>query len=283
MPWLLWPLFVAALAGCVLAAVFARAMRRGDPAGNAMGSIWFLGALAAAWLLALVQLLVASFLPMPADAPAVLTPRAAAAAGFVLASSALAAQVLALSALLGRPGVDRRGWRAASMASAPFAVALHAAWRGIGVPSAPVAIWVCGGILVVGAVSVVRARVASVRPVVPAGPVYPALVIAERHSVHVVRHPSDLVGLPADLPLTTARLVDASGVGFALVRQGDGGLRPVEPAAAVLSVAAVRDLLLQLPALAADAGEDARIRRRIAMQPDVTSLTFVLSRGPAAG
>lgn len=161
MPWLLWPLFVAALIGSLLAAAFAWAMQRGDAAGNGLGQLWFLATLATAWLLALLLLVAAAFAPVPVDVPEGLSGWLPASMGVAFAGATLAAQIAGLPAMLGGRLAGRRAWWPPSLALAPVAVSVYAAWRGIGLPlPAPVALWGCGGVVVGSAALALGAGVA---------------------------------------------------------------------------------------------------------------------------
>jgi hypothetical protein len=176
----------------------------------------------------------------------------------------------------------------------PLAFLLHAAWR-LGLPLPwqagcllPAAVVIAGSLLPFAAHAVQREATAGA----PRQPeiVLPALLVQEGELVRVLRERDELRAMPRDLlpRLREPFVVDANRYRFALRglhevpgEAADGAVpvafeaaRDLEP----MTFEAVRDLVLRIAPLHADAAEDARIRKLVGMQKDVTALTFVLPR-----
>ncbi|MBL8755242.1 MAG: hypothetical protein JNK15_18225 [Planctomycetes bacterium] len=107
---------------------------------------------------------------------------------------------------------------------------------------------------------------------------FPALVLRDGEAVHVVRDRDALAALDQAMftraPVATT--IDANGTAWRLGPAAQFAEWTATRTADTLPFASVRDRVLALPALHADAARDAELRRLVAMQTSVTALTFVL-------
>ena len=276
---------LAALAS-LLATMTAGALHRSDPAGNGLAAAQLVVILAITWLLTAAAVVIV-MLRTPAD-PADL-PWSAIGFGTVVGlGSSLAGHFVSLPYLI--DGRNRGVWRTlvcSSLFTVPAAFLLHASWRGIGLPLPMVlALWGCGAVVVLGSATPWLARAAANRQRARTAATqslfhitYPALLVRPRLGVDVVRGADDVRALPRERFAAPAPLlIDATGTTWTLqpTTGGEGFL--VGRGSAPLAPAAVLALLLAIERLHPDPAEDARIRHLLALQRDVTALSFVLPR-----
>lgn len=271
-------------------------LHRSDPAGNGLTRSFLLIALVATWLLVSGVALASTIRAQHDGPPAALSWPAIDRATIGLLMLAIGAQFAAFAALR---DATVEGWLQRALAAVvtllPLAFLLHAAWRlGMSLPWALAgpgcaSVVVAGSLLalIAGAGSSSGARAAATREPAIA---LPALLVEEGELVRVLRDLAALHSMPSDLlrRLRAPFVVDANCHRYVL-----HGLRAAEGAAedaavpvvftavrddAPLSLSAVRDLVLGVPRLHPEQGEDARIRRLVGMQRSVTALSFVLPR-----
>jgi hypothetical protein len=263
-------LLVAGALASALATAFAFALQRGDPAGRGLGQAYLVVALAVTWLLVASAVVAAVLVPAGANGPA---------NGAMTFGALVAGITSALASLPYLCGTPARGAVSfvvrANLFVVPAALLVHAAWRAavLPMPSA----WATHGCLGLVAAGTVLAWLALAlgrkRNVAPT-PLYPALLVRTGAAPAVVRAAADLADRTAGRLADDARLLDARGVPWDLI-PGPAGPNPV-PAGTTLPFADICGLLLALPRLHEDPTEDARIRRLIPQQRDVTALTFLL-------
>lgn len=276
-------LIVMALA-CVLTGAMASQLQSSDPAGNGLAQAYFVFALALIWLL-VGTLLVVVFVRPPVIIPP--EPPSRPAMGAVVATLFLIAvvgQCLGMRWLF--DAANKGTWRQLSCLAAavvPLAFVVFAAWRGAGLPVPAVfATWGCAFIVVVGSLVPMGPRVLSALkatgPKVNTQVTFPALLLNGEHAVRVLRYAEELEQVrtgPAE-PFAELLLVDAnrttyvldpSGVSVTLVRDTE----PID-----LDLLCAR--LLRIPRLDPDPAKDAEVRKLIALQRDVSALSFVLPR-----
>lgn len=283
---LLWALALLAAVATFGVATIVSQLGRSDPAGNGMAQAWLVIALLVTWVL-LGALLLAGCLRTPDPALAALLPSGG--ATWALFVVALLAQLASLPVLFdgGAPAALRTALQV-GVAATPAAVLLHAAWRTLALPL-PVGVVVhgCAAIVLVGAalgaLAFAHAAFGGRTRQLPVEhrPTYPALLLDGDRAVHVLRGAEDLGPLLRAGESRDGRVVvDAGAVQWRV--------RVPEPAAGaagldlergdVLDFGELVARLLRIPQLAATPAEDVRVRELIAMQSDVTALTFVLPR-----
>lgn len=278
---------LAALAS-LLATMTAGALHRSDPAGNGLAAAQLVVTLAITWLLTAATVVIVLLRTPVAGCPTDL-PWPAIGFGTVAGLGlGIAGHFVSLPYLI--DGRHRGAWRSlvrSSLFVVPAALSLHASWRGVGLPlPTAFALWGCAAVVAVGAAVpwLARAAASRQRARTAATPslfhiTYPALLVRPRLGVDVVRSASEVQALPRERFAAPAPLlIDANGTTWTLqpTSGGDGFLIGRGPAP--LDLPAVVTLLLAIERLHPDAAEDARIRHLLAMQSDVTALSFVLPR-----
>lgn len=264
-------LVAAAAAASLLATAFAFAVRRGDPAGKGLGQAYLVVALGVAWLL-VAGAVVAAVLGSAATGTELdLATFGALAIGF---TSPLAS----LPYLAKAP--PRGVWPSVvcgNLFVVPAALLVHAAWRTAVLPLPPaVALHGCFALVGIGASVPWLARALTRRQKKSPAPVYPTLLVRSQERASVLRAATELAGLPGAWFAGDVRLIDANARPWAL--RGSPTAPIFAPIGDRMQFAEVCELLLAVPHLHADPTEDARIRRLIPQQRDVTALSFVLPR-----
>lgn len=278
-------LLIAALA-CVLTGAMAGQLQSSDPAGNGLAQAYFVFALALTWLL-VAMVLILVFLRAPAMAlPAPLSWSMIGIATGMLFLLAVAGQFIGMRWLF--DAANKGGWRhvlSATAAVVPLAFVVFAAWRGGALPvPAMLATWGCGAVVVVGsllpisagAFTALRAKGPHVLTVFDVS--YPALLLNGEKAVRVLRYAEDLEQVrtnPAE-PFSELLLVDADRTTYSLGRTGE--VVDVERNAEPIDFDTLCARLLRMPRLDPEPEKDAELRRLIALQRDVTALSFVLPR-----
>jgi hypothetical protein len=270
---LLAALLVAGVGASALAALFGSQLRASDAAGNGLAMAWFVVALLVGWaataLAAGIAVLLAPHAHHAVDVPW----RTLALGGGGLFAAAAVAQVASVP-MLARAGTPAalRAVLLVLVAAVPLAVALHATWRVFAWPlpealaaDAAAAVLAAGAVVPWLARAIVPARRASALPAVQRV-AYPALVFTAADTVRVVRGADELL----DTLATAASLVDAR------CRSWTVAAGELVDTGTSMPLAAVVARVLALPRLHDDAAEDARARRLVPMQRDVTALSFVL-------
>jgi hypothetical protein len=270
--------------------VMTLALPRSDAAGNGLGQVYALGAFAITWLLVAILLeLACRALPVPfgGDMPWPWGPSGW--GRWVALGLAAGAQVFGFAALFASScrGVTRAVLQTGAV-TLPLPFVVHAAWRGFGWPRFfPVATWGCLALLGIAGMGCVgealayrwtrrRARERSHHSPAPNEVLYPALLLWERQCVRVLRGADELLSAVSEVLSSAAPVLVDCHRGCFRVTLGEGkvALSRVRE----LSMQELHELLLLMPSLHTDPARDAEIRRLVAMQRDVSGLSFVLPR-----
>jgi hypothetical protein len=285
---LLCVLVALAALGAGAAVLVAGQLRSSDAAGNGLAQAYLVVVVAVTWIVVGISLLIAGLQTPHANCPPELPWRAFGWAAAACWALALLGQVAGLAALF--DGGSRGALRMLLQAGAgvvPLAFVLHVAWRGLGLPL-PATFATLGLLAVVTigsllpAVACLARRAAAATAAQQQSIAYPALCLRDDRDVRVLRGAEDLRAVPADT-LDVALLIDANGATWTaapLAGQADttAGAEPELAPGPVLPFAAIDARVLAIERLHADPAEDAKVRRLVAMQADVTALTFVLPR-----
>lgn len=280
----------------MLASLLAMAMSFGlhqsDAAGNGLGQAYVVIALGIGWALLALTLLFVLLQAPHADVVGDLPWPWVTFATVVLAGLGLGAHLHALACLFGGRKIgSRAALLRGTFALVPGALALHAAWRLAGLPlPTAVPLWGCAGAVLGSAAlafttSAKRRREAHGDQLTFAEIRYPALLLQGRSAVHVLRRPDDVRDLPRAALGPDALLIDADA-GSWRIAAGTGAVTDLGELPerlrltriAVLTIAEVKGRLLAIERLHGEPQQDRDARARIALQPDVTALSFVLPR-----
>lgn len=271
-------LVAAAAAASLLATAFAFAAQRGDPAGRGLGQAYLVVALGVAWLLVAGAVAAAVLGPTGSDNPAAEAGRGLDLATFGALVVGFTSPLASLPYLA--KAQPRGRWPAVvcgNLFAVPAALLMHAAWRAavLPLPSAW-AVHGCFALVVIGASVPWLARALTRRQTTSPAPVYPALLVRSQERAIVLRAAGELAGLPGAWFAGDARLIDASGLPWTL--RGSPAATSLTQTGDRMRFPEVCELLLGLPHLHDDAAEEARLRRLIPQQRDVTALSFLLPR-----
>lgn len=282
---------VLATLAWLLAVAMVLGWGRSDPAGNGLGEVYVLGAFAITWLLVAILLeLVCRGLPAPVGGEMPWPWGPSGWERWVALGLAAGAQGFGFASLFTSSccGVTRAVVQAGAV-TLPLPFLVHAAWRGFGWPMFfPFATWGCLALLSVAGMGCVggalayrwtrrRARERAHHSPAPTDVLYPALLLRPTQSVHVLRGADELLAaLSQDLSSAAAPVLVDCHRGCFRVTLGEGKFTLSRMPQ--LRMQELHELLLLVPALHADPMRDAEIRRLVAMQRDVSGLSFVLPR-----
>lgn len=269
-------------------------LRSSDAAGNALAEVYLVAFQGVLWLVLAVTLIVACTRP-----PRTTAPWGAINVGtFVLFAIAVVGQVGAMAALSSRShGAAFRVVLQLAVILPAFAVLLHAAWRGFGVPlSIGVATWGLAAVVLVSALAPLPVLLRSRTPVdaedasiAAAGIVYPAIVIHRLELVREAASQEDLLAMPTgDIGGPDEPFVIDSRFQIFLIRDGHAtgrGVRPdgLLPVAGRLidwepdgtAESALR-ILMRVGSFDSDSVKDAGIRAQLGSQGSLEGMIGVL-------